>query len=51
MVGSASDPFTLNVVAGDYSDSALGDLGIACKASDDFTSISKPHDSGLPMVT
>lgn len=36
VVGSASDPFTLNVVAGDYSDSALGDLGIACKASDDF---------------
>lgn len=36
VVGSTSDPFTLNVVAGDYSDSALGDLGIACKASDDF---------------
>lgn len=36
VVGSTSDPFTLNVVAGDYSDSDLGDLGIACKASDDF---------------
>lgn len=36
VVDSTSNPFTLNVVAGDYSDSALGDLGIACKASDDF---------------
>lgn len=36
VVGSTSDPFTLNVVAGDYSDSVLGDLGIACKANDDF---------------
>ena len=36
VVGSASDPFTLNVVAGDYSDSVLGDLEIACKAEDDF---------------
>lgn len=36
VVGSTSDPFTLNVVAGDYSDSVLGDLEIACKASDDF---------------
>ena len=36
VVGSDSDPFTLNVVAGDYSDSVLGDLEIACKAEDDF---------------
>ena len=36
VVGSASDPFTLNVVAGDYSDSVLGDLKIACEAEDDF---------------
>ena len=36
VVGSASDPFTLQVLAGDYSDSAIGDLGIACKAADDF---------------
>ena len=36
VVGSDSDPFTLNVVAGDYSDSVLGDLEIACKANDDF---------------